>query len=176
MACIFQGQSSKQFEKCYFIPGREIPNWLEKVNICDTKVDPVYKIYKVKIQLPGSGCDEWSGIVLCVVFLPTERGQHDYGFGEDGCETISSPTCAIRVGGPQVCVYNVLPLLETSFGFNSEYGQVESHHLWLHSMSKIHFCLPKTPGCSIDKNGFRQVELEISTLGLEVEKFGFRVV
>ena len=70
MVCIFQGQSSKQLEKCYIIPGREISKWLEKVNICDSSVT----VKKVKIQLPGSGsgCDEWRGIVLCVVFLPTE--------------------------------------------------------------------------------------------------------
>ena len=74
MVCIFQGQSGKQFEKCYIIPGREIPKWFEKVNICDTKVGPDYKIKKLKIQLPGSGsgCDEWWGIVLCVVFLPPD--------------------------------------------------------------------------------------------------------
>ena len=174
MVCIFQGQSSNHFDKCYCIPGREIPSWLEKVNICDTKVD---KIYKVKIQLPGSGCDEWSGIVLCVVFLPTECSQHHSWFREDGCEVAQCPTCGIRVGGPQVCVYDGVLLLHTGFEFYSEYGKVESHHLWLHSMSKIRFRLPKTPGCYIDKNGFRQVELEISTWGgLEVEKFGFRVV
>nr|XP_023896870.1 disease resistance-like protein CSA1 [Quercus suber] len=33
---MFEGQSSQQFEKCYIIPGREIPKWFEKVNICDT--------------------------------------------------------------------------------------------------------------------------------------------
>ena len=83
LVCIFQVQSSKQFEKCYIIPGREIPKWFEKVNKCDTSVVPRYYFgpwwtyKKVKIQLPGSGsgsgCDGWRGIVLCVVFLPTER-------------------------------------------------------------------------------------------------------
>ena len=42
------------------IPGREFPKWFEKVNICGSYV------------LPGSGsgfgCDEWRGIVLCVLF------------------------------------------------------------------------------------------------------------
>ena len=105
MVCIFQGQSSKQLEKCYIIPGREIPKWLEKVNICDSSITPRWysnmrpvTIKKVKIQLPGSGsgCDEWRGIVLCVVFLPTDlhhRYRHiivmsggeyvsDYGLGD----------------------------------------------------------------------------------------------
>ena len=159
MVCIFQGQSSNHFDKCYCIPGREIPSWLEKVNICDTKVD---KIYKVKIQLPGSGSgfDEWRGIVLCVVFLPTERHldpQLQY-IGVDGLVP--------QHYGPVV----------TYPKFRSEYGKVESHHLWLHSVSKHCFCLPNTPGCSIDKKGFHQVELEIKACRLEVEKIGFRVV
>ena len=176
MVCIFQGQSSKQFEKSYFIPGREIPNWLEKVNICGTEDGPVYKKYKVKIQLPGSECDEWSGIVLCVVFFPTESMQDDYGSGEDICTVIRTLSCPIMVGGLQVYDNGVKVVQGTRVGYNSEYGKVESHHLWLQSLSKINFCLPKNPGCYIDKKGFHQVELEIETGGLEVEKIGFRVV
>ena len=57
---------------------------------------------------------------------------------------------------------------ETMVEFMSEYGKVESHHLWLHSVSKAHLCLPKTPGCSI--------KLDIVTQGLEVEKVGFCVI
>ena len=49
--------------------------------------------------------------------------------------------------------------------------KVESHHLLLH-----HYRLLKTPGRSIDKKGFHQVELEIKKEGLEVEKIGFCVV
>ena len=173
MVCIFQGQSSQQFEKCYIIPGREIPKWFEKVNICDTSVVPLYDrepttykiIKKVKIQLPGSGCDEWRGIALCVVFLPTKRhhrhrDQQETYIGVDGCQMI----------------YPTFKQYTTWLHFTSEYGKVESHHLWLHSVSKNHFRLPKTPGCSIDKKGFHKVELEIETQGLEVEKIGFCVV
>ena len=174
LVCIFQVQSGKQFEKCYIIPGREIPKWFEKVNICDTSVVPryhlgpgrTYKIKKVKIQLPGSGsgsgsgsgCDGWRGIVLCVVFLPTER--HHGHIRLNGC----------RMGG---CYSKYA---STWAEFTSEYGKVESHHLWLHSVPKNDFRLPKTPGCSIDKKGFHQVELEIATEGVEVEKIGFRAV
>ena len=169
LVCTFQVQSGKQFEKCYIIPGREIPKWFEKVNICDTLDVPHYlgpgrttKIKKVKIQLPGSGSgfDEWRGIVLCVVFLPTERhlGPQLHYIGVNGLD-------GSNYGYPQ-----------TYPKFTSEYGKVESHHLWLHSVSKHCFCLPNTPGCSIDKKGFHQVELEIKTVGLEVEKIGFRVV
>ena len=165
MVCIFQGQSGKQFEKCYIIPGWEIPKWFEKVNICDTKVGLDYfgpgtsKTKKVKIQLPGSGCDEWRGIVLCFLFLPTERH----------CGFIRVSRCQNNFGHEEYA--NTIAAM-----FPSEYGKVESHHLCLQSVSKNNFHLPKTPGRSIDKNGFHQVELEIQTEGLVVEKIGFRVV
>ena len=95
---------------------------------------------------------------MCVVFLPTER--HHGHIRLNGC----------RMGG---CYSKYA---STWAEFTSEYGKVESHHLWLHSVPKNDFRLPKTPGCSIDKKGFHQVELEIETEGLEVEKIGFRVV
>ena len=158
MVCIFEGQIGKT---CYIIPGREIPKCFEKVNVCDTSVVPylsTYKIIKkVKIQLPE--CDEWRGIVLCVLFLPTERHYRS----SLGCQTS----------------YSTYGQYRTWLNITSEYGKVESHHLWLHSVSKSNFRLPKTPGCSIDKKGFHQdqVELEIVTGGfLEVEKIGFRLI
>ena len=168
MVCIFQGQSGKQFEKWYIIPGREIPKSFEKVNICDTSVFNCSERNEVKIQLPlpgsGSGFDEWWGIVLCVVFLPTE------------CHQVLLQRRQITVGG---LVLSYLPLYRIPLGITSEYGKVESHHLWLCSFSKLYLPrnrLAKTPGCSIDKNGFHQVELKINAWGLEVEKIGFRVV
>ncbi|KAK7829780.1 hypothetical protein CFP56_028861 [Quercus suber] len=112
----------------------------------------------------GSGCDEWRGIVLCVVFLPSQR-HHRY-----------QQNLEIRVSGCQMRRFSYEPYPSTWLDFKSEYGKVESHHLWLHSMSKEHFRLPKTPGCSIDNKGFHKVELEIETQGLEVEKIGFPVV
>ncbi|KAK9984839.1 hypothetical protein SO802_034364 [Lithocarpus litseifolius] len=173
---VFEGQSSQQFEKCYIIPGREIPKWFEEVNICDTSVvsryvpgsceNRTFKIKKVKIQLPGSGsgCDESRGFVLCVVFLPERHYRHsDYGY-------------CFRVSGCRMGGFSSRQCAETRPDFTSEYGKVESHHLWLRSVSQKQFDLPKTPGCFIDKKGFHQVELEIATLGLEVERIGFRVV
>ena len=174
MVCIFQGRGGKQFEICYIIPGREIPKWFENVNICDASVFPCYycyymgpgrpyKIQKVKIQLPGSGSgfDGCRGIVLCLVFLPTERHLDPQGLhiGVDGLVSLHPFLSA--VSHPE---------------FNSKYGKVESHHLWMHSLSKHNFRFPKTPGCSIDKKGFHEVEFEIVTSGLEVEKIGFRVI
>nr|POF10959.1 putative plant snare 11 [Quercus suber] len=50
-----------------------------------------------------------------------------------------------------------------------EYGKVESHHIWLYSVSS------KTLGCSVDEKRFHQVELKIASQGLEVEKIGFHV-
>ena len=140
------------------------------MNTCDTSDVPNYlgpgrtfKKKKVKIQLPGSGSgfDEWRGIVLCVVFLPTERNLCQRGN-------------YIAVTG--LFGSNCGPYAQTCPKFMSEYGKVESHHLWLHSVSKHLFRLPKTPGCSIDKKGFHQVELEIKADRWEVEKIGFRVV
>ena len=168
----FQGHRSQQFEIGCIIPGREIPKWLEKVNICDASVTPRWysnmrpvTIKKVKIQLPGSGsgCDEWRRIVLCVVFLPTDL-HHRYRH------------IIVMSGGEYVSDYGLGDYAGTWPVFTSVYGKVESHHLWLHSVSKHNFRLPKTPGRSIDKKGFHQVELEIETEGLEVEKIGFRVV
>ena len=188
----FQGHRSQQFEIGCIIPGREIPKWFNKVNICDTSVDTwmyeTYKTKKVKIQLPGSGsgCDEWRGIVLCVVFLPPERHHryqldhryqshyyldlgrryYDHYFHHLG----HSIRVKLEIGSRYHYRCYTMP------EFTSEYGEVDSHHLWLHSLSKNEFCLPKTPGRSIGKKGFHQVELEIQTKRLEVEKIGFRVV
>ena len=161
MVCIFQGQSGKQYEKCYIIPGREIPKWFEKAILGDTLVVPprsgrgmACRYHEVKIQLPGSGSgfDEWRGIVLCVVFLPTDP--------------IDLKDSEIAVHG--LVGLNVFQYPRSFLEFMSKYGKVESHHLWLHSVSKAHLCLPKTPGCSI--------KLDIVTQGLEVEKVGFCVI
>ena len=176
----FQGQRSQQYNICCIIPGREIPKWFKKVNICDTSVDTcifnkmTYKTKKVKIQLPG--CDEWTGIVLCVVFLPIQlhhrcQLDHRYRYPQGDRSRLGREIRVKYVRG--------------SFGyaschtwpvFASKYGEVESHHLWLHSVRKDFFRLPKTPGRSVDKKGFHQFELEIQTRGLEVEKIGFCVV
>ena len=172
MVCIFQGLSGTQRMLSYIIPGWEIPKWFEKVSICDTlvaysyRLGPArtYKIIKVKIQLPWSvlGFDEWWGVVLCVVFLPTERH----------VDTLD-PFIAVR---GLVCLDD-FQNAETHPDCWSEYGKVELHHLWLLTVSKHRFHLPKTPGCSIDKKGFHQVELKIlATQGLEVEKIGFSVI
>ena len=173
----FQRQSSPQLpEICCIIPGREIPKWFEKVNICGTSVETdgpgsgnTYNVKKVKIQLPGSGCDEWRGIVLCVVFLPIKlhRRYKPLDYRDQRNRKIR-----VRYEFGLSYQYRCYSFPE----YTSEYGDVESHHLWLHSLTKDDICLPETPGRSIDNNGFRQVWLEIQTQGLEVEKIGFRVV
>ena len=188
----FQGKRCHRSEICCIIPGREIPKWFEKVNIYHTSVladesvigrykGHTYNAKRVKIQLPGSGCDEWRGIVLCVVFSPPKlphRYQLDHRFQyyhhrngryKDHYYDHLDHTIRVKIEfGSSWC--------DTKPEFTSEYGEVESHHLWLHSLSKNKFCLPKTPGRSIDKKGFHQVGLEIQTKRLEVEKIGFRVV
>ena len=144
---------------------------------CYSSVGPTI-IKKVKIQLPGSGsglgCDEWWGIVLCIVFKPTEERNHDYQldylFEVDECLMtyyafgLGDPTFFIKItaeyGGEWSRTY-----------YTSEYVKVESHHLWLHSLSKE--CLLPT---EIDNKRFHEVELEIETGRMEVEKIGLRVV
>ena len=176
MVCIFQGQT----QKSYIIPGREIPKWFEEVNKWDTLVDPrrysnmiPVAIKKVKLQLPLVG-DDRRRVVLCVLFLPIERHhrhQLDRLINVDGCLMSYSTygrgdeiwlKFTSESLGEVTCTYCL-----------SEYGKVESHHLWL---GEIQFYLPETPGCSIGKNGFHQVELEIETQGMVVEKIGFRVL
>ena len=176
--CMFQGPSGKLMEGLYnIIPGREFPKWFEKVNICRSYVvtppsrftlhSKPFKTKKVKIQLPGSGsgCDGWRGIVLCVLFLPSERCQ--YSINEIEVDSI-------KVDG---CQMSEKAFLGNRFWrgtcFNAraqEYGKVESHHIWLYSTSS------KTLGCSVDEKRFHQVELKIASQGLEVEQIGFRVV
>ena len=148
------------------------------MNICDTKVgtdymEENYKIKKVKIQLPGSGsgCDEWRGFVLCVVFLPIGH-QPRYRYQHDDDRYHVEHGIRVKYVKGLGKYYGCYTWPE----FSSVYGEVESHHLWLHSLSKNKFCLPKTPGRSIDKKGFHQVGLEIQTKRLEVEKIGFCVV
>ena len=189
----FQGKSSHQFEICCIIPGREIPKWFDKVNICDTSVVTdypgpfgTYNAKKVKIQLPGSGCDEWRGIVLCVVFSPPKLPHRYQLDSRYQYHTYQSYDQKFSDHYNRHLGHSIIVLSETGSGyqyscytdpeFTSEYGEVESHHLWLHTLSKKQFCLPKTAGRSIDKKGFHQVELEIQTTRLEVEKIGFRVV
>ena len=176
MVCIFQGHTSKY----YVIPGREIPKWFEELNICYTLVDRRWdfdmkhiSILKVKLQLPLVG-DNPRGIALCLIFLPDNRNdefERDHVISVDGLEISSSSYLS---GGQNWLRFKSEGLgVSTSSYCLSDYSKVESHHLWL---GKIPYYLPETPGCSIDKNGFHQVELEISTEGLQVEKIGFRVV
>ena len=176
MVSIFQGHA----QNCYIIPGREIPNWFEEVNICDTFVAPRWYsnmrpvlIKKVKLQVPLVG-DNPRGIVLCVLFLPTVH-QHRYPVDRfiDVAGCLMSYSTYGR--GDQIWFkFMSKDLGELTSCYNlSEYGNVELHHLLLR---KIHFYLPETTDRSIDKNGFHQVDLEIETHGLELEKIGFRVV
>ena len=92
--CIFQGQSGKLLVRrlTSLIPGSEILSWLKEVKICEepyssfvtslsfhryrshyANVNRIFKIKKVNIQVPFNGCNEWKGILLCLVFVPLER-------------------------------------------------------------------------------------------------------
>ena len=72
---------------------------------------------------------------------------------------------------------------EARYTFSEKYGKVESHHLWLLYCS--HDYLSNNPfsylNCEealsqINAKGFGQLEIEISTLNLQVEKVGVRLV
>ena len=138
----------------YVLPGKEIPNGFEKASIRDSSVLASPSIhrcdYSVNMQLPRSGFDELRAILLCVVFVPCEH-------------------------------YNHLPVIEIKSNkvwfqrIASEYGKIESHHLVL-SLHYLNFFDLETPGWSIDKKGFREVEFTIATRNVEVETVGFRLL
>ena len=142
------------------IPGSEIPKWFRHERFSNESTG-----HRVNIQVPSYyGCDGW-GIAICVVFIPNEC--HPYSrmlkcsFGVNGCEVAS----------------------EARYTFSEKYGKVESHHLWLLYCS--HDYLSNNPfsylNCEealsqINAKGFGQLEIEISTLNLQVEKVGVRLV
>ena len=145
MLCIFQGQSGKILGRLpYILPGKEIPNGFEKANICDNSVN---------IQLPRSGFDELEGTVLCFVVAPSEYSNH-YGI--------------------DISLFNLDGLRKHSDNngnySGSEYGKLESHHLWLQYLS-----FNGLPGRSIDEKGFHQVGFTIVTPNV-VETVGFCLV
>ena len=147
MLCIFQVQSGKILGRLpYILPGKEIPNGFEKANIRDNSVT---------IQLPWSGFDELEGTVFCVVFAPSEHSNHSCGFHID----------LIELDGLQAHVNS------SGLYFGSQYGKLESHHLWL-----LYLSFNDLPGRSIDEKGFHQVGFTIFTQNVEVETVGFRLV
>ena len=117
-------------------------------------VNRIFKTKKVNIQVPFNGCDEWKGILLCLVFVPCERPEiHVYSLEVDG---------------------RVKILLPPKYSFGERNCKFESHHLWLVCLP--HRPYPKSPCGSIDAKGFHQVEIKIATVSLEVEKIGFGLV
>nr|XP_023913180.1 TMV resistance protein N-like [Quercus suber] len=142
-----QGRSGKILGRLpYILPGKEIPNGFEKANIRDNSVN---------IQLPRSGFDELEGTVFCVVFAPSEHSDIAYGFRID----------LIELDGLHAHVNS------SGLYFWSQYGKVESHHLWL-----LYLGFNGLPGRSIDEEGFHQVGFTIFTQNVEVETVGFRLV
>ena len=78
MLCIFQVLSGKLVGRLpYVLPGKEIPNGFEKVNMRDGSVLASLSFhrldYSVNIQLPRLGFDELRAILLCIVFVPCEH-------------------------------------------------------------------------------------------------------
>ncbi|XP_030948230.1 disease resistance protein TAO1-like [Quercus lobata] len=148
----------------YILPGKEIPNGFEKANIRDSSVavSPSFHRcdYSVNMQLPWSGFDELRAILLCVVVVP--------------CEHYNHPSM-IEIKSIKVDGFNRdLGSKKWRYHFTeSKYGKLESPHLWLPYLTSYGL---KTPGWSIDENGFHEVEFTISTWKVEVETVGFRML
>nr|XP_023891406.1 TMV resistance protein N-like [Quercus suber] len=178
---LFKGQSGKLLGRRFpsIIPGSEIPTWSKEVNICEDpyssfvtssifqrylylcsfpNLDQIFKIKKVNIQVPFNECDGWRGIVLCFVFVPSERHQRPSLINFQ----------SIKVDGFQT---NCCPF---DFDVGEKYGKLESHHLGLLYLSNLHNW--RTPCVSIDAKEFHQVEIKIAITGFEVEKIGVRLV
>ena len=108
--------------------------------------------------MPFNGCDEWEGILLCLVFVPRERHQypseiHVYSLEVDGWLKI---------------------LLPPKYSFGERNCKFESHHLWLVYLP--HRPSPKSTCGAIDAKGFHEVEIKIATVSVEVGKIGFGLV
>ena len=106
------------------------------------------------------------GELFCAFFfLPSERCQ--YSINEIEVDSIEVDGCQMS----EKAFLGNRFWRGTCFNAHAqEYGKVESHHIWLYSMSS------KTLGCSVDGKRFHQFELKIASQGLEVEQIGFRVV
>ncbi|KAL4628703.1 hypothetical protein ACB092_05G258900 [Castanea dentata] len=168
---LFKGQSGKLLGRRLpsVIPGSEIPTWSKEVNICEDPYSSFVtssifqrylypKIKKVNIQVPFNECDEWRGIVLCFVFVPSKRHQHRSLINFQ----------SIKVDGFQK---NCCPF---DFNIGEKYGKLKSHHLGLLYLSNLHNW--EIPCVSIDAKEFHQVEIKIAITGFEVEKIGVRLV
>ena len=182
--CIFQGQSGKLLVRrlTSLIPGSEILSWLKEVKICEepyssfvtslsfhryrshyANVNRIFKIKKVNIQVPFNGCNEWKGILLCLVFVPLER--HWY--------PSEIYVYSVQVDGHQG---DLMPFMCC---IGERYCKFESHHLWLVYFFRHLFDNPyrmRGTCSSIDAKGFRQVEIKIATVSVEAEKIGFGLV
>ncbi|XP_030971320.1 TMV resistance protein N-like isoform X2 [Quercus lobata] len=154
---LLQGQSGRLPDKLeIIIPGSEILEWFNHEIMG----------HKVNLQVP-CGFDELMGIALCVVFERNEPHQYPRD-----CQL----SCLLNVNGCQIKNPEV-------FKFTEKYGKVESHHLWLLYLSSCYLSCYRDSGsdwnkaCSqTDANGFYQLNIEISSWNLKVEKIGFSLL
>ena len=126
------------------------------------------KTKKVNIQVPFDTCDEWIGIVLCVVFVPSKCRQYPFQIEVVSFEVDSFEVDSIK--------RNTLGRSVSFFSSTGEkYGKLESRHLGFFYLSSVDpFMI--TPWSSIDEKGFHEVEIKIATWSLEVEKIGVHLV
>nr|XP_023918696.1 protein SUPPRESSOR OF npr1-1, CONSTITUTIVE 1-like [Quercus suber] len=130
------------------IPGGEIPKWFSHERRGDS------------MQLPFRGFDELIGIALCVVFVPNgSRQYHIY----------QNFKCNFWLNGLYIADF------AQSYYFRTEFGRVESPHIWLLYLPTHHFISNRGKIHSlIDAYGFSQLEIKIYVE--VVEKIGVRLV
>ena len=186
MLCIFQGQSGKLLGRLpCIIPGSEFPTWFKEVNMCEEpssvvtyqsfrrclshppNMNQIFKTEKENIQVPFDTCDEWIGIVLCVVFVPSKCRQYPFRIEVVSFEVDSFEVYSIKRNtlGRSVSFFSSI---------GEKYGKLESRHLGFFYLSSVdHFMITWS---SIDEKGFHEVEIKIATRSLEVEKIGVHLV
>ena len=100
----------------------------------------IFKIKKVNIQVPFNGCDEWMGILLCLVLVPHERHRYPpeievYSIEVDGWQEYSMPLRS-RIG-ESYCKFE--SRADQYFYFFFPYFASSSHFWFPCSASSSHF-------------------------------------
>ncbi|XP_030926111.1 disease resistance-like protein DSC1 isoform X1 [Quercus lobata] len=145
---MFQGLSGRLPDLLeIIIPGREIPKWFNHECMG----------HKLNIQVPSSECDDVMEIALCAAFVPKKRLPRF---------SICQLSCSLNGVQMKHRVY---------FGFRTNYGIIESHHLWLLYYSNYTLNDGRISS-EIDANGFCQLNIKIDSQSFEVKKIGVRLV
>ena len=145
---IFQGLSGRLLDLLEtIIPGREIPKWFNHECMG----------HELNIQVPSSECDDVMEIALCAAFVPKKSLPRF---------SICRLSCSLNGVQMKHCVYS---------GFRTNYGIIESHHLWLLYYSNYTLNDGRISS-EIDANGFCQLKIKIDSQSFEGKKIGVHLV